>query len=276
MKRIVVIPGVILAVVAAAIATAPAALAQVRTGGGGPGWTALFGGGSEIGASVRDVQQAEAERQKIRGGAAIEDVRSGSAAEKAGLKKGDIVVEFDGEHVRSARQLTRLVQETSPGKSVKATVVRDGRRTDVSLVASERSAEMPIDERLRIQLPRLRDLPSFDFGLPGSTRRLGVTVQELTPQLAGYFGANDGVLVSSVADDSPASRAGLKAGDVIATVDGRAVVSGNELVRALRDARSDEEITIGIIRDKKESSLKAKLEERSPARRRAARTLRSA
>ena len=276
MNRVVVVPGVIVAVVVTALATAPSALTQGRTDAGGPGWMALLGGGSEIGVSVRDVQQAEVERQKIRGGAAIEDVRSGSAADKAGLKKGDIVVEFDGERVRSARQLTRLVQETPSGKSVKATVVRDGRRTDVSLVASERRVDAVIDERLRIQLPRLRDLPPLDFGVPGSTRRLGVTVQELTPQLAGYFGAKEGVLVSSVADDSPASRAGFRAGDVITSIDGRAVVSGNELVRALRAAKSDEEITIGIIRDRKEGSLKAKLDERSPARRRAVRTLRSA
>ena len=178
--------------------------------------------------------------------------------------------------MRSARQLTRLVQETSPGKTVKATVARDGRRTDVSIVASERRVDALIDERLRIQLPRLRDFPPLDFGVPGSTRRLGVTVQELTPQLAGYFGAKEGVLVSSVADDSPASRAGLKAGDVMTSIAGRAVGSGNELVRALRDAKPDEEITIGIIRDRKESSLKAKLEERNPVRRRAVRTLRSA
>ena len=96
MKRVIVVPGVIAAVVVAAITVAPAALAQGRTDPGGPGWMARLGGWSEIGVSVRDVQQAEAERQKIRGGAAIEDVRSGSAADKAGLKKGDMLVEFDG------------------------------------------------------------------------------------------------------------------------------------------------------------------------------------
>src|SRR5207245_9832621 len=71
------------------------------------------------------------------GGAVVEDIRADSPAEKAGLKRADVIVEFDGERVRSARQFTRLVQETGPGRTVKATVVRDGQRKDVELTPTD-------------------------------------------------------------------------------------------------------------------------------------------
>ena len=104
---------------------------------------------------------------------------------------------------------------------------------------------------------------NFNFDLPGmgsSRGRLGVTVEELTNQLATYFGAKDGVLVASVTEGSAADKAGLKAGDVITTINGGRIHSRDELTQALRDVKEDGEVTIGIVRDKKESSLKAKLE----------------
>ncbi len=101
---------------------------------------------------------------------------------------------------------------------------------------------------------------SVDFDMPLAGRRLGVSVEELTSQLAGYFGAKDGVLVTSVADGSAASRAGLKAGDVITAINGQAVRSREDLLRGLREAPDSDEVTIGIVRDKKDSTVKAKLE----------------
>src|SRR5437867_4531521 len=58
---------------------------------------------SHIGVAVRDLDPAEAERQKLEGGVVVDDVEAGSAADKAGIKQGDIVVEFDSERIRSAR-----------------------------------------------------------------------------------------------------------------------------------------------------------------------------
>jgi S1-C subfamily serine protease len=95
--------------------------------------------------------------------------------------------------------------------------------------------------------------------------RLGVTVNELTPALAAYFGAADGVLVASVTADSPAARSGIKAGDVITSVDGRAITSAAGLVRELRGGSTDREVTLGIVRDKKPSSVTATIE--APERR---------
>jgi len=240
--------------------------AQSRQDGRGRELTVLAGRGAELGVSVRDVDQAEASPERTTG-VLVEDVRPGGPADKAGLKRSDVIVEFDGEHVRSARQFTRLVQETAAGRTVKATVVRDGQKKDVVITpATRRSADLLIDgDRIRERLGDLGDLAdrlppfnfNFDFGLPVEAgRRLGVTVNELSSQLADYFGARDGVLVTSVSDGSPAARAGLKAGDVIVSVNGDPVRSRDDLVRGIRDAdrerTSSLEVKVGYVRDKKE------------------------
>lgn len=237
----------------------------------------IFGArGGRIGVSARDLEAAEADRQKVEGGVFIEDVQPHSPAAKAGLKPSDVLVELDGERVRGARQFSRLVHETPPGRTVKATIVRDGRRSDVQLTPAEGGGPDVVinGDRLRDRLGNLADrLPSFDLdldldlpGMMASPRRLGVSVQQMTDQLANYFGAKEGVLVVAVTDGSAAAKAGLKAGDVITSIDSQRVRSRQDLTRALRDVTDDAEVTIGIVRDKKESSLKARLEPRQPTR----------
>jgi serine protease Do len=231
----------------------------------------LEGRGSEIGVRIADAAES---------GVKVDEVEPNSAAEKAGVKAGDLITMFDGERVRSARQFARLVQETPPGRTVKMTVSRDRQQKDLQITPDSgrrgRSSVLIDGDRLRDQLGDLGNrLPPFNFNFDldqselGSGRRLGVSVQELTDQLASYFGVSRGVLITAVTDGSPASRAGLKAGDVITSVNGNRIESRDDFGRALRDAadrRQAEasEITIGIVRDKKESSVKATIE---PARR---------
>ena len=233
--------------------------------------TVLAGRGAEIGVSIRDVEASD----KAQAGVFVEEVRPESPAEKAGLKKSDVIVEFDGEHVRSARQFTRLVNETAPGRTVKATIVRDGQRKTVDVTPADGRMTFEIDNnRLRERMNSMMAdrLPpmNFDFnwpGMPGFGRgALGVTVAELTPQLAAYFGAKDGVLVAAVSDDSPASRAGLLAGDVITTVNGNSVHNREDLVRALPSAGDGGDVTLGVVRDHKETTIKAKIEPRRSSR----------
>jgi serine protease Do len=248
----------------------------------------LSGRGSALGITIRDVEGADATAQKLPAsrGAVIDSVDEGGAAARGGLKTGDVVVAFDGETVRSARQFSRLVKETPAGRTVKATVVRQGARVDLDVTPAAdrpmrfagripdglRSGRVPVMPNLPA-MPDLSDLDRLSEIGPGNERsiggqsRLGVSVQSLSPQLAEYFGAQDGVLVSAVRDDSPAARAGVRAGDVIASVNGDAVNDPGDLRRAIRDA-DGREVAIGIVRDRKPLDLKVPLETREDQPRR--------
>jgi serine protease Do len=223
--------------------------------------------GAEIGVSIRDVVREDVATMKLSAetGAVIEDVRSGGPADTAGLRKGDVAIEFDGEKVRSAAQLTRLVRETPAGRRVKVTVLRDGRRTEVELVPAE-----PEGVRLLFNTDDVRQ--SLEHFLPRQTGRstLGITTQEMTPELTSYFGAKNGVVVTSVIPDSPAEKGGIKVGDVISEVAGNSISSSRELIREVQNHQG--EIALKVVRDKKELTLKVTPPARTPERRPVART----
>ena len=244
-----------------------------------------FGGGSRLGVSITDVS-ADESKTKGTAGVLVEDVDEDSPAAKAGLKKGDIVVEFDGERVRSARQFTRLVSETPAGRTVAAAVMREGQRVSLSVTPREGNSFRFFDEdnwvgdswrgvtppppppsAPRPPTPPRAVPPSLENFIWRSGNRLGITIDDLSPQLAEYFGTKDGVLVSSVEADSAAAKAGLKAGDVITTVNGSTVDSSSELRRRLSSADPGEEFTLGIMRDKRAMTLKGKFENPTDRRR---------
>jgi len=229
---------------------------------------------SRIGVASRDVTAADVSREKLPGefGAYVESLSSGGPAEKAGIRTGDVIVEFDGVRVRSSAELQRLVQETPVGRSVKVGLVRGGKRMEVAVTtdtnpnARDFSFRIPTPESPRVVPPLWRDPPTRDwyYFFPPSTRRpfalapgrLGIGLQELTPQLAEYFRTKEGVLVSSVGDGSPASKAGIKAGDIITSIDGRAVTRGEDVTSAVRAKRAGEEVALGILRDGKPLTIK--------------------
>lgn len=283
----------VLGVAALGVSVAPVALAQSRASRVTVAPQAevfSFGGSTRIGVSIRDVESSDA-KEKGTAGVVIESVDEDGPAAKAGLKSGDIVVEFDGERVRSVRQFTRLVSETPEGRSVAAAVLRDGQRVTVNVTPETGNAfrffdgnrwnwsEGPrryenIPAPVRPVIPSRPKTPRPTAPLPPSLERffwsgnnqLGITVTDLEPQLAEYFGTKDGVLVSSVTTDSAAGKAGLKAGDVITTFNGSAVDSPAELRSRIRNLDGGE-FTLGIVRDKKAMTLKGKLEAPSERRR---------
>jgi serine protease Do len=199
-----------------------------------------------------------------------------------------VIVEFDGERVRSVRQLTRLVQETPAGRTVPAVLQREGQRTPVSVTPSDdgRFSFQGFDDlgsfgrELRLAVPKIAPPtpPSpptppmvWDFdGLVGRSR-LGISIEPLSTQLAEYFGTKDGVLVSSVSDDSAAAKAGIKAGDVITNFNGSAVGDPQELRRRIQSLNDGDEFTVSVMRDRKPLTLKGKAER--PERRRTSRTI---
>jgi serine protease Do len=226
--------------------------------------------GASIGVSIRNVTSDDASKAKMGqpGGVYVESVREGSPAAKAGIQSGDIVVEFDGERVRSASHFTRLVQESAPNRQIAAAVIRGTSRQTLNVVPEDSGSVNVLSEETRRRLQDLerrlpRELENFNFNgdvvrrvAPVNGAALGITLSPLSDQLASYFGVKQGVLVSSVATDSPAAKAGIKAGDVITAVNGQNVASSADITRALRDKR-EETVDVAVTRDKKSLSLKA-------------------
>jgi membrane-associated protease RseP (regulator of RpoE activity) len=206
-------------------------------------------------------------------GVGISRVTEGSPAEKAGLKKGDVILQFDGEPVMTNRKLFRLIGEAAPEQTVRLTISRNGSEQQVSVTLGQREdasrtlRALSPDQRDRLLLPRTPRAPGeapevFSFGF-GSNRRVGVMTTPLSKQLADFFGVNggQGLLITSVSENSPASKAGLKAGDVITELNGEKIEDTDDFIRALN--RKDEgDVTLTIIRDKSSRTIKVTPERR--------------
>jgi serine protease Do len=241
-------------------------------------FTLISGSGSRIGVSVRDVEEADLKGQKAVG-AVITEGETDSPAEKAGFTVGDIVIEFDGERVRSTLQFSRLVHETPVGRQVQASVMRDGQRVALTVTPREGSGYSYFNDWNTTFASKLAPtprvvVPKIDRYLELGTGwgRLGISVQGLSSQLAEYFGTKEGVLVTSVNEASAAAKAGLKAGDVITSLNASAVTSSADFQRQVQRLAAGDEFTLGIVRDKKPTTLKGKIEGPA-ARRRVARTI---
>ena len=127
-----------------------------------------------------------------------------------------------------------------------------------------RGAESPATDRMSsaTSFP-----PSFER-LLGGAGQLGISVDELSPQLSEYFGTKEGVLVTTVRENSNASRAGVKAGDVITSLNGGTVTTAADLRRRAQRLEGGDEFTLAIVRDRKPMTLKGKVE--PPQQRRSA------
>jgi serine protease Do len=224
-----------------------------------------FVGGTYLGVNLAEVDPNRAKELKLKEdyGVEITRVEDNSPAEKAGVKAGDVVLEYNGQRVEGMEQFGRLVRETPPGREVKLTVSRNGSPQTLTAVLSSRKL------RLSVNIPQF-DMPEFP-AMPDipqiytATRsaRLGVEAETLGSQLAGYFGVKEGVLVRSVLDNTPAQKAGMKAGDIITKVDGTAVTAPNELSSAVRAANSKKTYSIELMRDRKPVTITVTVEDRS-------------
>jgi serine protease Do len=238
--------------------------------------TVAGGNASWLGVQTKDLTSNQARDLKLGDeyGALVDKVEPDSPAAKAGLQKGDVITEFAGERVRSVAELTRLVRETPTGRSVEIRVRRNGamQTLNATLEARKNGFGPLLGEGHsgRIEVWPNVKIPDFNFGYSiFGGPRLGVSVEELTPQLGNYFGVKDGkgVLITEVSAGSAAEKAGLKAGDCIVRVDSTSIESADDLHRAL-SSKPDEsrDVTLTIVRDHKEQTVTAHLQAPEPPR----------
>ena len=239
----------------------------------------VFTSGGRIGVSVSELDSADG---KAAAGVRVDSVEEGSPAEKAGFRTGDLIVEFDGERVRSVRQFARLVSETPLGRTVNAAAMRDGQRVSIAVTPRENDAFRVFDSdgwrvldelRARSVTPKAPLPPAMDSMFLRRSNQLGVSVNTLTDQLGDYFGTKTGVLVTSVQNDSLAAKVGLKAGDVITAINGATVEDAAELRRRMDRIEDGEEFTVTVMRDRKPATLRGKVEPSRPRRTTGTRTV---
>jgi serine protease Do len=226
---------------------------------------APFGGGTYLGVNLAEIDANRAKELKLREdyGVEITRVEEGSPAEKAGVKPGDVVQEYNGQRVEGMEQFGRMVRETPAGREVKLTISRDG--VPQTLTATLASHKMrPFPENFNIEIPDIHIMPDIpQIYTTMRTARLGVEVESLGPQLSEYFGVKEGVLVRSVRENTAAQKAGIKAGDVITKVEGMPVTSPSDLSGAVRAAGAKKTYSVELVRERKPQTVSVTVDEGS-------------
>ena len=193
-----------------------------------------------IGVSVRPVSPDEVDALglKDRRGATVAQVPPGPAA-TAGIKPGDVIVEFNGKAITRSDDLPQIVAATAPGTTVPVKVIRQGKEMTFNVRVEELSLESEATRQA-------------DAGDPGGDTGagFGITLNNVTPEMARQFelpSATRGAVVSDVDPDSPAARV-LQPGDVILEVAGKPVANANEASTALRAVPSGRAVGMLIMR----------------------------
>jgi serine protease Do len=188
-------------------------------------------------------------------GARIEEVTDNSAAEKAGLKEGDIITKVNETKIERPDDLTKIVRKHKPDDKISITYYRDGKRNQTEVTLGKRKG---MSFNLR---PQQFETPGFNFdwkdndllpriySYPGKPR-LGIKAQDTED--------GKGVKVLSVDDESTAEKAGIKEGDVITEFDGKKISSTDELVTAAREAKDKQAVKITFTRDGKSQTVEVK------------------
>ncbi|RYD95172.1 MAG: PDZ domain-containing protein [Sphingobacteriales bacterium] len=189
-------------------------------------------------------------------GAQISSVTKGSAAEKAGLKKDDIITRIDTVTINEDGDVSRAIRSRKPGDKVKVTFTRDGKEQNVT---AELTAWKGL-EALSVRVPSFHmDMPMAPSApTPPSTYyfrnsdrpRLGVSVQDTEE--------GKGVKVTDVDEDTPAGKAGIQTNDIITKVDEEAINGTDDLRRITQRARQGSTFNLTLLRGGKEQKVEVK------------------
>lgn len=243
-----------------------------------------FDDASYLGVQTQEVTKENFARFGLREvrGVAVEKVIENSPAANAGLQANDVIIRFNNEEVSGARKLSRLISEVAPDHQAKLTILRGGSEREITVTIGKRELtkaqntngtlkdwyvlpgipEFP--DRSLIPFPPNAPLPPLRPGEPNvfvypgqASRQIGVSVSALTKQLGEYFGVatGKGLLITNVRENSPAAKAGLKAGDIIVEVEGNEIKANIDLSRTLND-KKEGDVSLTIIRERNRQTVR--------------------
>lgn len=219
---------------------------------------------SYLGVDIADItaDRMGALKLKEERGVEVTMVDQDAPAGKAGLKEHDVILSMNGTDVESKSQLQRMIHETPPGRLVTLGLSRDGQPLTIKVQLADRRSEFHVakskenDFHFDMPMPNMDfDVPNFGVVVVQSSVRSGLMVENLTPQLAEFFGARDGkgVLVRSVEKGSRADKAGLHAGDVIVRVGTQTVHDTSDFTHVFHSHSGS--VNVEVIRDRKPQTL---------------------
>ena len=207
-----------------------------------------------LGVGVEEMTPSMREEMKLgnRSGLLIVSVVPGSPAEDAGLQEDDVLIKYAGKNVDKADDFITLVRDTEPNSPVKITIVREG---------AEKEIEITVGKKRSANFHYFGTGDESNFLFFSDKPKLGVQVQELNKDLAQYFnGVEKGALVLKVVEESPAQKAGLKAGDIISKIDNETVENPEDLMDVLGYYEAEETVNLEYMRKGSAAKTEVKLE----------------
>ncbi len=207
-----------------------------------------------LGVVIRRLDKDDAESLNLKdtSGVLVNEVRKGSAAEKAGIKQYDVILSIDGEKIENGNSLRNKVASTKPGTEITLSVLRDSKETKVKVTLDEFDSEGK-----RPEIKGTKDSEKNDSEKDG---KLGFNLQPLSPELAEKLKLSSdisGVIITDVDSNSPAAEKGLRAGDVITQINRKQVKTLDEVRTALKKA-GDKAVLLFVSRGKQTFSVSIK------------------
>ena len=221
-----------------------------------------------VGLGDLTAERMKALKLKDDSGVEVTRVEEKSPAAKAGLREHDVILEVNGQKVEEGEEFARTIAEMAPGSKTTLGIWRGGAKQTITATLEARPLQVwYLNNQNGDLMPPLPAMPSMTEGfsiMTGQSPRVGFEGETLTPQLADFFGVKEGVLVRTVSEKTAASKAGLKAGDVIVKVSGTPVSSTREISGIIRALHRN--VTFTVIRNHKEVLLNVEIaEERMPS-----------
>lgn len=196
--------------------------------------------------------------QKADNGAKVTDVTKESGAEKAGLKKDDVITKVGNKPIGSPQDLAKAISSYKPNDKADITFKRDGKENKTTATLGEnklQSYSYNFNKDFNFNMPRdlMSHMDNFDFNL-NHKPRIGLQIQDIEE--------GKGVKVKDVDEDSPAAKAGIKEGDVITGLNGKDVAGVDELRSAIKDLKEGDAVKLSYKRDGKNQTAEIKIPKR--------------